>query len=39
MKNFQTFLDDIDNIDKRERMEGILTHIKKKFPQLKEEIK
>lgn len=39
MKNFKTFLDKIDNPDQRERMEDILTHIKKKFPQLKEEIK
>lgn len=39
MKNFKDFLDSIDDLDKRARMEGILSHIKEKFPQLKEEIK
>lgn len=39
MKNFQMFLDSIDESPKRERMEGILKHIKERFPQLVEEIK
>ncbi|MDR7855203.1 DUF1801 domain-containing protein [Tissierella sp.] len=39
MKDFQTFLDNIDDLDKRERMEGILNYIKNQFPQLKEELK
>lgn len=39
MKNFQTFLDKIDDIDKEEMVKRILIHIKENFPQLKEEIK
>lgn len=39
MKDFQEFLENIDELNKRDRMEGILNHIKKKYPQLKEEIK
>lgn len=39
MKNFQIFLDSIDEPDKRKRMEDILKYIKEMFPQLKEEIK
>ncbi|KUO49916.1 MAG: iron chaperone [Desulfitibacter sp. BRH_c19] len=39
MKDFQTFLDSIDDPDKRERMDDILNYVKEKFPQLKEEIK
>ena len=39
MKDFQMFLNNIANPDKRERMEDILNYVKKKFPQLKEEIK
>ncbi|MCF6465995.1 iron chaperone [Clostridium sp. Cult2] len=39
MKDFKMFLDSIDELDKRERMEDILKYIKKKFPQLKGEIK
>ena len=39
MKDFQSFLDNIDEVDKRERLEEIFKHIKGKFPQLKEEIK
>ena len=39
MKDFQWFLDEITQQDKRQRMEGILNGIKKSFPQLKEEIK
>lgn len=39
MKDFKWYLDNIDELDKRERMEAILNHIKDKFPQLKEEVK
>ncbi len=39
MNDFQMFLNNIDDPDKKERMEGILNDIKKTFPQLKEEIK
>ncbi len=39
MKDFQMYLDQIIEQDKRQRMEGILKEIKKTFPQLKEEIK
>ena len=39
MKEFQTFLDSIDEPNQRERMEGILLYIKERFPHLKEEIK
>ena len=39
MKNFQMYLKNIDEQDKREKMEGILKHIKDNFPQLKEKIK
>ncbi|MDD4688917.1 MAG: DUF1801 domain-containing protein [Eubacteriales bacterium] len=39
MKDFQMFLDSIGELKKRERLEGILSSIKEKFPQLKEEIK
>lgn len=39
MQNFKDFLGSIDELDKRIRMDGILNHIKDKFPQLKEEIK
>jgi uncharacterized protein YdhG (YjbR/CyaY superfamily) len=39
MKDFQMFLDSIGELEKKERLEGILNNIKKKFPQLKEEIK
>ncbi len=39
MKDFQMYLDQISEQDKRQRMEGILNEIKKTFPQLKEEIK
>lgn len=39
MKDFQMYLYNIANLDKRERMEDILNYVKKKFPQLKEEIK
>lgn len=33
------FLNNIADLGKRERMEDILNYVKKKFPQLKEEIK
>jgi len=39
MSGFQMFLSSIDDPDKRERMEDILSYVKQKFPQLKEEIK
>lgn len=39
MNDFKTFLDGIDDPNKRYKMEDILSHIKEKFPQLKEEIK
>ncbi|MDD4009822.1 MAG: DUF1801 domain-containing protein [Fermentimonas sp.] len=39
MKNFQMFLESIDELEKRERMEVILCNIKERFPQLNEEIK
>lgn len=39
MKSFQTFLDNIGEPEKKERMKEILVKIKEKFPQLKEEIK
>ncbi|MGB4177917.1 MAG: DUF1801 domain-containing protein [Halanaerobiales bacterium] len=39
MKDFQTYLDNIEDKDQRERIETILDYIKKEFPQLKEEIK
>jgi len=39
LKDFQMYLDQISEQDKRQRMEGILNEIKKTFPQLKEEIK
>lgn len=39
MKEFKEYLEAIDEIDKRDRMEYILNHIKKQFPHLKEEIK
>lgn len=39
MKDFKDFLKSIKEAKKRERMEEILSHIKKEFPQLKEEIK
>lgn len=39
MKDFQMFLNNIANPEKRERIEDILNYVKKKFPQLKEEIK
>lgn len=39
MKDFQMFLDSIDDPDKRKRMEDIFNYIKEKFPQLDEEMK
>ncbi len=39
MKDFQMFIDSIDEQNKRERVEGILNYIREKFPGLKEEIK
>lgn len=39
MKDFQMFLNSIDDPDKKQRMEDILNYIIEKFPQLKEEIK
>ncbi len=39
MNDFQMFINSIGDPDKRGRMEGILTDLKKTFPQLKEEIK
>lgn len=39
MTGFQTFLSCIEDPHKRERMEGILSDVKKAFPQLQEEIK
>jgi len=39
MNTFTDFLNTIDDPGKRLRMQGILEHIKAKFPQLKEEIK
>jgi uncharacterized protein YdhG (YjbR/CyaY superfamily) len=39
MKDFQSYLNNIGESDKKERMESILKYIKKTFPQLKEEIK
>lgn len=39
MKDFQNFLDNIIDLEKRERIEDILNYVKDKFPQLKEEIK
>ena len=39
MIEFQGFLDNIENLEHRERMEGILRHIADKFPRLKREIK
>jgi uncharacterized protein YdhG (YjbR/CyaY superfamily) len=39
VNSFREFLDAIETPDKRERMESILTFLKKEFPGLKEEIK
>lgn len=39
MKDFQSYLNNIGDSDKKARMESILDYIKKTFPQLKEEIK
>ncbi|NLO82332.1 MAG: iron chaperone [Clostridiales bacterium] len=39
MRDFKTYLDSIDDPVKKERMENILSYIKKTFPQLEEEIK
>ncbi len=39
MNDFQLFLDSINEQSKRERMEDIFKHIKRKFPKLKTEIK
>lgn len=39
MKKQQVFLDEIVDLEKRERMEELLNYVKETFPQLKEEIK
>lgn len=39
MIEFQGFLDNIENLEHRERMEGILRYLADKFPRLKREIK
>ncbi|NLY96971.1 MAG: iron chaperone [Clostridiaceae bacterium] len=39
MSDFQTYLNGIEDPDKRERMESIPGFIKKAYPRLKEEIK
>jgi uncharacterized protein YdhG (YjbR/CyaY superfamily) len=39
MNGFQGFLDNIGDLNKKERMEGILNYIKRTFPHLKEEIR
>lgn len=39
MGDIQTFINSIDDPEKRERMESILNYVKKTFPQLKEELK
>ncbi len=39
MQDFNDFLNTIDDPEKREKMENILMHIRRKYPQLKEEIK
>ncbi|MGI6537330.1 MAG: iron chaperone [Caldicoprobacterales bacterium] len=39
MYEFQKFLDEIENLDHRSKMEKILRHIAEKFPGLKREIK
>ena len=39
MNDFQIFLNNIDDPEKKNMMEEILNHIKQKFPQLKGEIK
>lgn len=39
MKDFQTYLDNIGEPAKKERMTDLLHNIKENFPQLKEEIK
>lgn len=39
MNTHMEFIDQIDELDKRDRVRIILDHIKGKYPQLKEEIK
>lgn len=39
MEEFKDFLDEIEDLEKRKRLEDILNHIKEKFPQLIAEIK
>ena len=39
MNTHKEFIDQIDELDKRDRVRMVLDHIKEKYPQLKEEIK
>jgi len=39
MKDFMTYLNNIDDPDKREKLESIFNYIKTEFPQLKDEIR
>jgi len=39
IKEFTEFLNKIDNLENREKLEEILVHISETFPQLKREIK
>lgn len=39
VNDFQVFLDNIGELEKRERLKDILNNIKERFPQLKEEIR
>jgi uncharacterized protein YdhG (YjbR/CyaY superfamily) len=39
MSDFQMYINNIDDPDKRTRMEGIFDYLRKAFPQLKEEVK
>src|SRR6056297_1520519 len=39
INEFREFLNEIDNLKNREKLEEILIHISEKFPQLKREIK
>lgn len=39
MNTHKEFIDQIDELDKRDRVRMVLDHIKERYPQLKEEIK
>lgn len=39
MKEFQKYLDSIDNPTHRQRMEQLLMHVSEKYPKLKREIR